>query len=229
MKKYCFVLLCFSCFIETLGQQSSGVIYYREEIRSWGLSEEYKLFFNKNESEYIHLQKGKSFESPQGYTITIGFDMYEWYLDAKSKSVTERRHLKDGNKIVASFVAQPIKWEIQNETKKILGFTVQKAIAKVHPYSGREGIDVGEAIAWFAPDLPNSTGPERFWGLPGIILHIEFSDYVGELKAEKIIFEPVGNIKPSQGIQVSKEELENPSKRNKKWLKKASDLLNNDN
>ena len=56
-----------------------------------------------------------------------------------------------------------IDWEIQSETKEILGFKVQKATGA---FAGRN------YIAWFAPELPFSDGPYKFSGLPGLILEI---------------------------------------------------------
>ncbi|MBV7441549.1 GLPGLI family protein [Weeksellaceae bacterium TAE3-ERU29] len=58
-----------------------------------------------------------------------------------------------------------IKWEITREKSKILNFEVRKAIGK------RDSIEV---IAWFAPKLAIKDGPDRFTGLPGLILKAEF-------------------------------------------------------
>lgn len=54
-------------------------------------------------------------------------------------------------------------WQIQPESKEILGFNVQKATGT---FSGRS------YEAWFAPELPFLDGPYKFNGLPGLILEI---------------------------------------------------------
>lgn len=52
-------------------------------------------------------------------------------------------------------------WHIMPDTQAILGYTCQKATAK---YCGRE------YTAWFAQDIPYSSGPWKLIGLPGLIL-----------------------------------------------------------
>ena len=54
-------------------------------------------------------------------------------------------------------------WEIEQETKEVLGYKVQKASGS---FAGRE------YEAWFSPELPFSDGPYKFSGLPGLILEI---------------------------------------------------------
>jgi GLPGLI family protein len=72
-------------------------------------------------------------------------------------------------------------------------------------------------------------GPERFWGLPGLILQIKFTNFVGEYTATHIHFQKVDIAIPNTGVKVTKEQILERNKIDKKWLKKASDLLNNDN
>jgi len=55
-------------------------------------------------------------------------------------------------------------WEILPETKTILGYQVQKAIAS---FGGRSW------IAWFTSEIPIAEGPYKFRGLPGLIMEIE--------------------------------------------------------
>lgn len=68
-------------------------------------------------------------------------------------------------------------WVLGEETKKILGYECQEA--KLH-YKGRD------YVAFFTTDIPISDGPWRFYGLPGIILHIESNDGVFKLSAKSL-------------------------------------------
>ena len=56
-----------------------------------------------------------------------------------------------------------LKWQLQDSTKTILGYTVYKAGLN---YKGRH------YTAWYAPAIAVSDGPYKFGGLPGLILEI---------------------------------------------------------
>jgi GLPGLI family protein len=66
-------------------------------------------------------------------------------------------------------------WEITDETKIIEGFKCKKAISNWHNF---------ESIAWFAEDINTSIGPDKYDGLPGLILNV-YTQYF-EWKAIKI-------------------------------------------
>lgn len=69
-----------------------------------------------------------------------------------------------------------IEWQIQNETKTINDFNVQKATTN---FAGRKW------TAWFTAEVPFSDGPYKFSGLPGLIVQLEdqTQSHVFELKA----------------------------------------------
>ena len=54
-----------------------------------------------------------------------------------------------------------MKWSIENSVDSVFGYKCQKATTE---YGGRK------YIVWFTRDIPISTGPWKFAGLPGIIL-----------------------------------------------------------
>ncbi|MGB6082913.1 GLPGLI family protein [Moheibacter sp.] len=56
-----------------------------------------------------------------------------------------------------------IVWKIENEQKPYMDYTVQKAATT---FKGRK------YIAWFTPEIPISSGPYKFKGLPGLIVEI---------------------------------------------------------
>lgn len=68
-----------------------------------------------------------------------------------------------------------LEWRVSIEKKQILNYTCTKAATS---YAGRK------YIAWFTPDIPISTGPYVFCGLPGLIVEIydETNSYKFELK-----------------------------------------------
>ncbi|MGB3466297.1 MAG: GLPGLI family protein, partial [Cyclobacteriaceae bacterium] len=58
------------------------------------------------------------------------------------------------------------RWKITTEQKEILGFTCRKAVLD----------DSTEVVAWYTSEIPTSSGPETFNGLPGIILELEMEN-----------------------------------------------------
>ncbi len=58
------------------------------------------------------------------------------------------------------------KWTLEKETKEICGYLCQKATCQ---WRGRD------YVAWFAKDIPVSSGPWKFGGLPGCIMQINDS------------------------------------------------------
>jgi GLPGLI family protein len=212
----------------TKGQNAKlgGVVTYSYRQDGLKLRRDYVLKFNSNSSVYIHRQEERSFTTSDGIHVNTLRDFSDWYIDLMNKEVTKRVILKDGTSLFAVYNAEPIKWELQNETKTILGHVVQKAIAKTHPIRTRETqYDCGDAIAWFATDIPVSSGPDEYWGLPGLILELRFS-IAFYFIAEKIVFEPQKDFRPNQGIKVTLNQLDDPGKIDKKWLKNVRELLN---
>lgn len=59
-------------------------------------------------------------------------------------------------------------WIITNETQKMNGFTCKKAISNSYGT---------QFIAWFTEEISISDGPQKYSGLPGLILHVSTPFY----------------------------------------------------
>lgn len=68
-------------------------------------------------------------------------------------------------------------WEIQPETKEILGYPCQKAACE---FRGRV------YDAWFTPEIPVDNGPWKFSGLPGLILSVMDRDSLYRFEVQSI-------------------------------------------
>ncbi|UCG87140.1 MAG: GLPGLI family protein [Gemmatimonadota bacterium] len=93
-------------------------------------------------------------------------------------------------------------WKLPGEQSEFLGYTVQKATAEQ---------DSTTIEAWFAPEIPISTGPGLFGGLPGMILVVSVNDGHTVYSATEVNLTPVedGVIKPpDDGQEVSRDEYE---------------------
>lgn len=90
-------------------------------------------------------------------------------------------------------------WKVLGEQKKILGYACIKAETKS---------DSSTVTAWFCPQIPVSTGPMGFGGLPGMIMELSLNDGMLTVSAVKVSDE-VGEIEePTKGKEVSREEYE---------------------
>lgn len=88
----------------------------------------------------------QNFNTAQRYTIK---DMWG-----------ERLHIRDS--------LRPRVWHITEISRKIAGYNCRKAVWRAN--------DSTRIYAWFSYDLITSTGPESFYGLPGVILGLATED-----------------------------------------------------
>lgn len=222
MRKLIYLLLVFIhfCFSEkTTAQNDASVIY---KYYSYGnYSCDMKLTINNGTSKFTFQTKDTTTYGENTMEFYHYFSYFETYYNLLSKEVTEIRILnKDESNLIAHWQNHLV-WNITGETKQILGYTVQKAIVKAYGYTdpGSE-FDYGDAIAWFTTEIPFQTGPERYFGLPGLILEVEFTQRRMKYVAQDIDFSPTEKINfPTQGIEVSMKETVRPFLIDKKWLK----------
>ena len=124
------------------------------------------LYLSDAQSRYSSLGKAVK-DSLENMTnpVSMRMDEYNQMTNFKYKIF---KNYQDNEKVFQYELKykqdlKQIDWEIQQENKEILGFSVQKATGN---FAGRN------YIAWFAPELPFSDGPYKFSGLPGLIIEI---------------------------------------------------------
>jgi GLPGLI family protein len=93
-------------------------------------------------------------------------------------------------------------WKILNQIKEVAGFICMKA----------ETVDTvknQKITAWFAQDIPVMAGPERYFGLPGLILELDINDGDVVITASKVEFKKLTNefnLKKMKGKKISDAE-----------------------
>lgn len=127
-------------------------------------------------------------------------------------------------------------WEMTNESKKIGQYVVFKAVAtqkidsldfteyRQKPKNTKEKNDAEtdtiysplddielpkekKIIAWYTPQIPIQTGPDEYWGLPGLILELKSGKTT--MLCSKIVLNPKDDIEiniPSKGKSVGRDE-----------------------
>lgn len=93
-----------------------------------------------------------------------------------------------------------IEWQIQDESKNILGYACQKAVGKLYNR---------EWTVWFTLDIPISEGPWLLAGLPGLILEANDSDNIFHFTAIELSKDNTLSVEPTskKHIKCSRKEL----------------------
>lgn len=179
-------------------------------------------------AEYRRFSPYQEHQDENGYTFYYYDQDLRWYLDLNQQQILDQSIAKDGTPIYARYPAD-FTWEITEETKVMHGYTVQKAIAKKwYDTNGNGDWDPGTAIAWFTLDVPVGIGPGRYYGLPGLIVALEFTKRPIRYTLQTLTYTdeitPL-SIPAPQGIEVASAEVIRPGKIDKKWLKTQKKVL----
>uniref|UniRef100_UPI00404B7BA6 GLPGLI family protein n=1 Tax=Gelidibacter sp. TaxID=2018083 RepID=UPI00404B7BA6 len=165
------------------------------------------LKFNSKESNYyLDFDISKMYGTPNLTRIFGGSDNLIYYNQENKEYLSETLVL-DYPVIISK---EPIEWEVSNdETKLINGYLCKKAIRKRSEINDEGLAKKSELIAWFCPEIPFSYGPERFHGLPGLVL--ECNSNIVRFELEKITWhqEELKINKPNSGEIISEEEFKN--------------------
>lgn len=201
-----------------------------QEMMRKALEKTFTLDFNSNESLF---QEEAKLDAPKpgsgGMMVMMSNgDSSKLYKNTKeNKSVAEKDIFDKAFLVVDSLTNW--NWKIEIETKKIGDYNCQKATAII-PVS-KEDREMFEKMqkkkedgktqffimdepkdvmvtAWFTTEIPVSTGPEKYSGLPGLIL--EANDGRTSYLCSKIVLNPKDKIlikAPSKGKVVSESEF----------------------
>ena len=195
------------------------------------LEKNYILDFNSN-SSYFEVEEVLEAGGRQGggfnwMQFVGGPDGGSLHKDLQSKIYTNKKELF-GKVFLVKDSITPSKWVMTGETKQIGIYNAYKAtITKEveerefnfgrRPTRGGESESEPEApkmrevvmSAWFTPEIPVSTGPAMYGGLPGLIL--EINDDKTIILCTKVVINPKDKIKikaPSKGKVVTKSEFD---------------------
>lgn len=136
------------------------------------------LIFNKENSSF---QKYKTLQSDSLFakTVSLETDLNAYDLPFIISQNFSENTIQFKSIMIDSYKyteKMNLNWQLENQSLTILNTSCQKATVE---YGGRKW------IAWFSKDYPFSTGPYKFFGLPGLILKLYDSneDYIWQAKA----------------------------------------------
>ncbi len=226
--KYTFILtfiLSFTSFINS--QNTSGEIIYEEKVnihkslppemeamkdRIPEFRENKKiLYFNPSEALYVNKPKTEEEikaqqefrgEGRRGRGRRFrGNDNNKFYTNFSDKESIDSRNFF-GKDFLITGERTPLKWKITGEQKQVGSYLCQKATYQ----DSTQNIE-----AWFTPMIPVSSGPDDYFGLPGLILHMDFDDGIRQITAIDIKSMELPTdaiVKPTKGKKVTKEEFD---------------------
>ncbi|WP_296638404.1 GLPGLI family protein [Polaribacter sp.] len=204
------------------------------------LEKTYILSFNKNESSFkeeVKLDAPGTSGSRWGASNGQG----SIYKNLKDREMIEDVEQFSKRFLVVEPMEQP-KWELGTESKKIGQYTAYKATmttvdtkidwggifrrgrrnqendsTKTEDKAAEKILNV---TAWYTPQIPVSSGPESYWGLPGLILELN-ADRTTMLCTEIVInpSEPITIEKPKKGTKVTREKYNKIIKQKTEELK----------
>lgn len=171
------------------------------------------LFFTENESLYQEISTENAELDPNVKRATFFINMGRKpkpsveivYCDLEKNITLEKLNFMTRDFIVESEI-EAKSWKLTMEKKKIQGYTCMNAEILVEIDSLR----ADTIVAWFTPEIPVAIGPERYYGLPGLVLAVERNGETILLASSIELTKPAKEflVKPTEGKKVTTEELD---------------------
>jgi GLPGLI family protein len=205
-------------------QVNSAMQEQMMEMLKKQMQKTYKLTFNKEASIY---KEEESLAPPQPSGMQVMMVMTGG-SDVMYKNTKENRFTNQNESFSKLFLIKDElvkhEWELGSETKSIGEYTCYKATkTRERPvmsmsFSSNDDEDAEEEeekepemetiviTAWYTPQIPVSTGPGNYHGLPGLILQV--NDGNTTLICSKIVLNPkdkVEIVEPKKGKELSQE------------------------
>ena len=164
-----------------------------------------RLYFKPNESFYTNVE-----EEDQEINTSNGganvqmkinrpqMDIYRNFDNVQFVTLTDFA----GKKFKIEDSLKTMAWKFVDETKKIAGYDCKKAT--FHNEETKQDI-----VAWYTEVLVCSSGPQNYWGLPGLILGVDINDGLQIITAKNITLTNVSkDLKvPTGGKKVTAKEF----------------------
>lgn len=198
-----FFFVFFSSFL--FSQEKIKIIYINEIIKSQ-ISHETHLVVSDSIAQFVNLRENINKEV-DGIKFNIIADKFVNNYNYKSNLFTENRYLNKYDTISSKWYNN-IVWHITEETKIINGYNCIKAYTDSYEIKKEDPFYRGKTFAWFTTDIPIPSGPNRYAGLPGLILEITYEKGNSSIKVKNIeIIENINLIKLELNNLVTKDEI----------------------
>ncbi len=248
MKKLLVVLVVFA-FAKAYSQELSGVATYQsqrsvdlkmndgmdsamqkqiQEQLKKQFQKTYTLKFKGAESLYTEDEAGIASPQPSssGFSIVVSGNSDIQYNNIKEERYTNQTDLM-GKSFLVKDSLKKRDWKLVKEIKNIGQYTCFKATyeEEVENWSMTEdGEETKEkkmktTTVWYTLDIPVQHGPDRFWGLPGLVLEVQDGKF--SLMCTKVVLNPEETViieEPTKGKLVGGEEYRKISEEKSKEM-----------
>lgn len=199
MKKIIIVLITIIIHANVKGQVTEGIVKYQITF-NWTKRMAPLNFISKQEKERIEYQYGNLFEWKQ-FNLLYFNEKESKYIESDEKAQDEggyswKKEKYEIHKYFAKNTQKDILeifgkvhiiedslpnlgWKIKNDIKEVAGHICMNA-------SREDTVKLQKIEAWFALDIPIPAGPERYFGLPGMILELNVNDGAMLIEAQNI-------------------------------------------
>ena len=165
-----------------------------------GQKDKMKLIFNEKGSLYTHEdQQGQSEDGRWSWQKD------DFFISRSFEKATQTDIIETLGKtyIIDDSLKTPV-WKVMNQIKDVNGYICMKA-ETTDPIRGQK------IAAWFAQDIPVPAGPERHFGLPGLIMELDINDGDVIIEAINVTFKPVANelvLPKTKGKKIKEKEYD---------------------
>ncbi|MDQ6756506.1 MAG: GLPGLI family protein [Bacteroidota bacterium] len=198
MKKYSILCLFLMFGYFSLAQKYYNILYETRWETEYGKSRPvYKSrLLIKDSLAYEYVFNGNDIgKQPYGKR----FMGHSTYFNLSSGLMLFQTQPWDNRKFLIEDTIQKFHWEIANEEKTILNHICKKATGIING---------NKYIAWFAPSIPISVGPNRYGGLPGIILQLILVKDQQVSTIIEINNQPFEIVQPAVGNKMTAQQFE---------------------
>jgi GLPGLI family protein len=220
---------------------------FQDAIKS-ASEKQYTLSFNKSECLYEEQEQLEKPEAPAngGFSISVAFSGEgKKYLNLKDKISIEEADIFGKEFLIVEPLEKP-DWKLLNETKKIGDYNCFKAELIVQATEKqkeeyKEFLKKEETkpalfkmdepkdktiVAWYTPEIPVSFGPNKYWGLPGLILEINEEETIILCSKVTLSNKEKSKIKvPNTGEKVTQKKFDEIQKKKTDSMKNEDGVI----
>lgn len=198
--------ICSFCQKKQIQKNPNITVTYSFETLKGLFKNDVELKIKDNITQFLVDIKASEKKEYRGGEVEQMADYHITNYNISNNTFTAQRKLN--KKLLKSEWINDFKWKITDETKIIGGYKVTKATTESYEIKKGDGFYYGNAIAWFTTEIPISSGPGRYAGLPGLILEIEYDKGGSVYKFKNIDFAKIVVLKSIEsGTTTSKDNL----------------------